>query len=364
MMKIGVLILAFLFNLGDLGAQNRYKVENVPNVQLQDASRYVSDPESVLSLEDINFLDNYLAELRDSVGLQTAIVVLPSIDIESYGTAKDFATELFNTWGIGGKETHSGLLILLLTAEGEREIVFETGYGTEGTLTDGASKLIQTRIMIPYLKEGDFGKGLIAGVEEVGKIFDGSSEFLREKSTSSYFSWEWFLIWLVVGLIVIVLVEDVRKKRVIKAKNPYLAAIKYQTLGGLGCVTAILFFASYILYAIYKSFVKKDDSPRLDCENCGAKAKVKLNVPAKIIQEASVKRDGIKQYTFVCKACGHQHIELVPFKMPVISSESSTGSGSHRGRGGSWGGGSSWGGSRGGSWGGGMSGGGGASTRF
>ena len=122
--KISVIILALLFFYADVEAQHRYTVKDVPNVQLQDYTRYVSDPENVLKKDNIVILDKRIAYLRDSIGVETAIVVLPAIDTGRYGSAKEFATELFNTWGIGDKETHNGLLILLLTADGEREIVF------------------------------------------------------------------------------------------------------------------------------------------------------------------------------------------------------------------------------------------------
>lgn len=41
---IGVVLL--LLMVTGLQAQNRYRVEDVPNVQLQDYTRYVSDPKT------------------------------------------------------------------------------------------------------------------------------------------------------------------------------------------------------------------------------------------------------------------------------------------------------------------------------
>ena len=65
-------------------AQTTYRVEDVPNVQLIDYTRFVSDPND-------------------------------SIDGDKYGSAREFANELFNIWGIGNRETNRGLLILLIT---------------------------------------------------------------------------------------------------------------------------------------------------------------------------------------------------------------------------------------------------------
>ena len=83
--------------------------------------------------------------------MEIAIVVLPAIDGDTYGSAREFANELFNTWSIGKKETDRGLLIQLITNEDNRENTFEVGYGLEGELTDGLCKLIQKHRMIPPL---------------------------------------------------------------------------------------------------------------------------------------------------------------------------------------------------------------------
>ncbi|MGB4654677.1 MAG: TPM domain-containing protein [Bacteroidales bacterium] len=350
------LVLLLLLSVS-IQAQMRYTVRDVPNVQLEDYTRYVSDPENVLDIGDIILLDERLAEFRDSLDIEAAIVVIPAIDVEKYGSAKDFATELFNTWGIGKKETNNGLLILLLTADGEREIVFETGLGTEQVLTDGLCKLIQTKKMVPYLKTSDYGEGLIVGLEEIEKVLNGSSEFLKSDSSSSGIG-KYVLIWLIVGFIVIGVVESARKKRVVESEDPFVAAANYKSLSGIGCVIATLFFGSYIIYMIYKAIAKKDDMPPLNCQNCGAKGKVVLKNKPQVVQKALPDQDGMKQYHYICKACNHGHKVLVPYKYVAPQTRSSGGGGysSYSG--------SSSSSSRGGSWGGGRSGGGGASTKF
>lgn len=352
----GIIVLVLLLRFTGLEAQYRYTVKDVPNVQLQDYTRYVSDPENALEIGDIILLDERLAELRDSTNVETAVVVLPAIDTERYGSAKEFATELFNTWGIGDKETNNGLLILLLTADGEREIVFETGYGTEATLTDGLCKLIQTKKMIPFLKEGEYGDGLIAGLEEVKKVFEGTSEFQAKQPLISD-SGKLALIWLVGGLIIIFIVEYIRKKRIAGSENQFVAAANYKSLSGIGCIMAILFFPSYLIYMIYKEIAKKDDIPHLNCEKCGAKGKVVLKYKPQVVQKALPGQDGVKQYHYICKACNHGHKVLVPYKYEAPQTRSDRDESSYSSSRSS----SS---SRGGSWGGGRSGGGGASTKF
>ena len=67
----------------------------------------------------------------------------------------------------------------MLTRQDQREIAMETGYGIEGDLPDILTKKIQVRTMVPLFKEGKYGAGMLAGVEEIGKIFTGTSELAK-----------------------------------------------------------------------------------------------------------------------------------------------------------------------------------------
>ena len=70
------------------------------------------------------------------------------------------------------KEKNNGLVILLVTDQ--RCIQFYTGYGLEGDLPDAICKRIQTKYMIPYLKDGNWDAGMVAGVKAVCSRLDGT----------------------------------------------------------------------------------------------------------------------------------------------------------------------------------------------
>jgi len=93
--------------------------------------------------------------------------------------------------------------------------------------------LSRSKKMVPFLKEGAYGEGLIVGVEEVEKIFNGTSEFQVKKPLLSN-NEKLALIWLVGGLIIIFLVEWIRKKRIVASDDPFVNAAKYQSLSGIG----------------------------------------------------------------------------------------------------------------------------------
>ena len=64
------------------------------------------------------------------------------------------------------------MVILLVTDQ--RCIQFYTGYGLEGDLPDAICKRIQTKYMIPYLKDGNWDAGMVAGVKAVCSRLDGT----------------------------------------------------------------------------------------------------------------------------------------------------------------------------------------------
>ena len=336
-------------------AQTRYSVNDVPNVQRQDYRQYVSDPENAISYSDMRTLNAKMQEIDDSLHTQCAVVVLPAIDNE-YTTAKEFATELFEAWGIGDKETNQGLLILLITGEGEREVAFETGYGLEDKLPDGVCKLIQTNKMLPYFKEGNFGAGLIAGVTEVEKVLKGSSDLVASDEWPKEATW--FIVgWIVIGLLVLWLKSRSATSKTEEDQSNYMAAIKTDDFMGVGCWLALLFLPSFIIYSIFKRGKNGGGTKAVVCKSCKKAGGVKLMGTPVTKQTAIPGQDGMKEYSFKCSNCEHIHKELVPYKyVEKTSTTSSTSSTTTRTSSGNS--------NRGGSWGGGSSGGGGASTKF
>lgn len=167
---IACLIAVTAWAAGD--SVKEYKsVDDVPNVRLTDVRRYVSDPTSILSPAATDTIDAILGRLEKSTGIETAVVMLPSI---GENDIFDFSTSLFRKWGIGKKKSDNGLLILFVMDQ--HKVRFATGYGIEGTMTDAMSKRIQTQYMVPAFKRSDWNKGMVDGVRAAAKVLDGSME--------------------------------------------------------------------------------------------------------------------------------------------------------------------------------------------
>lgn len=355
--------------------QKYYTIEQVPNVQLENAAQYVTDPQGILSVQERDSLNAISRQLRDSTTSQMAIVILPAIDLDKYDDARDFANQLFNYWKLGEKGTDNGLLVLLLTRKEQREITFEVGYGLEEYLPDGLCKHIQTELMIPEMKKGNYGSGLLIGAVEINKIIRGKSEFandcIRKKEEEDSFMTKVMLFLLsIIGFLTYLLGYKPLKKIVddpnLSDYQKYVQLKENNSMWGCGCLFTILFpcLPVGIIYFLMVKRLRRRQLSAIVCDNCGEKNS----------QQVSTQDDeSVTNYFFTCSKCGKVHKESI--KKTVHSSsqgskssrkDDSYGSSSSYSRSSSsysrsYGGSSS---SSRGSYGGGSSGGGGASTKF
>ncbi len=154
-----------------------YSVDNIPNPKTTNAAAFVSNPDGILKEETVQQINQLLGGLQAQNKSEVAVVVVNSI---GYEEIKPFATALFKKWGIGTAENSNGLLVLFVMDQ--KKVTFETGYGLEGVLPDATCKRIQTTVMIPYFKTGDFDGGMIAGVEKIVSVVKGET-FVEKKAT-------------------------------------------------------------------------------------------------------------------------------------------------------------------------------------
>ena len=280
-------------------AQTAYRVEDVPNVQLIDYTRFVSDPNDAIDEADEAALNQRIGHLRDSLDVEIAVVVLPAIDGDTYGSARAFANELFNTWGIGKKETNRGLLILLITNEDNREITFEVGYGLEGELTDGLCKLIQKRRMIPPMKEGRYGEGLLAGVEEVRKVLTKDSTLEAEKKRKTR---NRILIWWLVGLFYYCFYLYEERKKAQYSVHIATMDRANRKANSLALGMGIFFFQipAMLIYFLVKWIFRRQFVSQCYCPECGAMGRFKRVKKDQVREETLV-----KVYSVWCRTCHH-----------------------------------------------------------
>lgn len=131
-----------------------------PEGPVLDAANIIPDAEEAA-------LDAKLRDYNQRTGRALIVTTVNSLEDE---TIEMYAVKLFETWGIGGKESDSGLL--LLVAPNERKVRIEVGYGLHQYVTDALSGRIIRDTITPRFKQGDFGGGIAAGIDQLTTQLD------------------------------------------------------------------------------------------------------------------------------------------------------------------------------------------------
>jgi uncharacterized protein len=121
--------------------------------------RLFNDFAGLLTLKEVNLLEQKLVAFNDSTSTQITIVITPSL--MGYDKS-DYAQRLAEKWGIGQKGLDNGLLILVKpkTADSNGEVFIATGYGLEGVIPDITCGEIIDYEILPAFRNGDYFGGL------------------------------------------------------------------------------------------------------------------------------------------------------------------------------------------------------------
>lgn len=155
-----------------------YSVADVPNVHLADSSRFVTNPDGILSPEAEAQANLLLQRLMQQTSAEVVCVVVNDIDLD----IDDFATDLFRKWGIGKKDKNNG--VLLLIAKDRRSVVIRTGTGVEGLLPDGLCGSIIRANITPRFRQGDYDGGTLGTLSDIAGIL--STPEARQEIMSKY----------------------------------------------------------------------------------------------------------------------------------------------------------------------------------
>ena len=157
------------------GQSKVWTADNIPMVHLQDARKYVCNPDGVLSAAVVDSMDAILYRLEKTKGVQTVVVVVKQVED---GDCYTFGMNLGRKYGIGNKKQNSGLIVVLSTDD--RKYYILTGFGLEGTLPDAICKRIENRVMVPLLKKGDWDGAMLQGVKAINGYIQGDDSLNAE----------------------------------------------------------------------------------------------------------------------------------------------------------------------------------------
>ncbi len=118
---------------------------------VHDRNNYVDDYAGTYTPEQKMVLGSIIKSFFDTV--QIALVTVKTLNGQD---VQEYATKLFNKWGVGSK-SNNGLLILI--APSERKAFAATGRAIQGDLTDLMAARLQREVMVPEFKKGDYYAG-------------------------------------------------------------------------------------------------------------------------------------------------------------------------------------------------------------
>ncbi|MFV0410355.1 MAG: TPM domain-containing protein [Paracoccus sp. (in: a-proteobacteria)] len=121
----------------------------------------VNDFAGLLTNDDTMVIDQALIALHDATGVEGTVVTLN--EQASHGGPsgmEDFATRLFNYWGVGDNRRNDGFMLLVLKDDREARIELGAGYPTS---FDRVAGQIMDQIMVPAFRNGDYSGGLRSG---------------------------------------------------------------------------------------------------------------------------------------------------------------------------------------------------------
>ncbi len=366
-----------LIAVGSLAAQSAY-----PDYD----ELYVNDFAEILSNSQENRVRNAFQQLNVDTGVEATLVTIDSYvayesDDESFD---EFATSLFNSWGIGSSELNNG--ILLLIALEERSVRIETGVGWENRIKPETQQIIDSEIL-PQLRDGRMGDGMTAGalaivdvvrIELDAELRTNTSNAPAEQNNqtapaqnnsnstpliSRIFRWVLglFSVWIV-GSGGYMLTRPPKcehcerelRKLDEQQDDAFLNAGQQteERIASVDYEVWVCDFDDYVLINRYSTWF----SGYSNCTNCSNKT---LGETTRVLQKATTRSSGLQEVTKDCKHCDFHRVSEVPLPRIQESSSSSSSrsfggggfsSGGGGGGGGSFGGGHSSGGGSSGSW--------------
>jgi uncharacterized protein len=128
----------------------------------------VTDLTGTLTAPQRQALEDKLAAFETAKGSQIAVLLVPTTEPES---VEQYALRVAEQWKLGRKGVDDGAL--LLVAKNDRRLRIEVGYGLEGVIPDAGAKRIVSDVITPYFRQGEFYRGIDAGVDRMIRVIEG-----------------------------------------------------------------------------------------------------------------------------------------------------------------------------------------------
>ena len=133
----------------------------------QPDAGYVTDLAELLSDAEEERIERWLWQVESKTGVEIVVMTLRSIrqyPAAPHQSIEQFATGLFDKYGIGNMPKNDGVLLLVAVDDRKARIELGAGYGRE---RDDDAARIMNRVITPRFKKGEYAEGITDGVKAV-----------------------------------------------------------------------------------------------------------------------------------------------------------------------------------------------------
>lgn len=165
---------------------------------------YINDYAKIISEYDDKTIRKTLQDLETKTGIEITVVTINSIkDYKTNNTnIEEFATGLFNIWGVGNVEKNNGVMIL--AAIKDRKIRIELGSGY-GRAYDSIMQKIINQDIVPFFKNQEYSRGIDSAVKSI--ISKITKPAPQQEKQFWWITYKWHLI--IGGLIIVCLMAGI-----------------------------------------------------------------------------------------------------------------------------------------------------------
>ena len=162
--RFGVVAIMLLWlNSGTLSAQTNDTIQSTIQLPFPQPLGLLSDFEELFDSVQKAQIVHQLTAFRQKQGYEIALVSISGYG--NYSDLKSYATDLFNSWGIGEQGKNTGVLLIL--SKQQREVRIATGLGVELQLTNDDCNRIFQENMLPLLKAGNYYDAVSVAITEI-----------------------------------------------------------------------------------------------------------------------------------------------------------------------------------------------------
>ena len=127
-----------------------------PKIQLPGPQGYVSDHAQAIDGDWKERIRSVCQDLERKTGVEMVVVTVPTI--KPFGSANEYATVLYEKWGIGSTQQEHGMMVLV--AVQERQAAITLGRQMLPVITPAVVSQVGRESLQPSIELGHFGEGL------------------------------------------------------------------------------------------------------------------------------------------------------------------------------------------------------------